>query len=59
VTAPQSKETHFDKTKPNPSQVPSNHVRVHAAHDRDHGCYNSFTLCTGCTLVVISSPVDD
>jgi hypothetical protein len=32
-----------------PSQVPSNHVRDHAAHDHEHGCYNSFTLCRGCT----------
>jgi hypothetical protein len=30
-------------------RLPSNHVRVHAAHDREHGCYNSFTLCRGCT----------
>jgi hypothetical protein len=22
-----------------------NHVRVHAALDREHDCYNSFTLC--------------
>jgi hypothetical protein len=35
--------------QPNPSQVPTNHVRVHAAHDSEHGCYNSFTLCRGCT----------
>jgi hypothetical protein len=27
----------------------TNHVRVHAAHDREHGCYNSFTLCRGGT----------
>jgi hypothetical protein len=50
VTDPRPKETHFDKTnqtKPNPSQVPTNHVRIHAAHDREHGCYNSFTLCRG------------
>jgi hypothetical protein len=33
-------------THPN---VSTNHVRVHAAHDREHGCYNSFTLCRGCT----------
>jgi hypothetical protein len=32
-----------------PSQVSTNHVRVHAAHDREHSCYNSFTLCRGCT----------
>jgi hypothetical protein len=53
VTDPQPNEIHFDKptnqTKPNPSLVPTNHVRVHAAHDREHGCYNSFTLCRGCT----------
>jgi hypothetical protein len=24
-------------------------VRVHAAHDHEHDCYNSFTLCRGCT----------
>jgi hypothetical protein len=33
-------------THPN---VSINHVRVHAAHDHEHGCYNSFTLCGGCT----------
>jgi hypothetical protein len=27
----------------------TNHVRVHAAHDHKHGCYNSFTLYRGCT----------
>jgi hypothetical protein len=52
VTDPQPNKIHFDKpnqTKPNPSQVPSNHVRVYAAHDREHNCYNSFTLYRGCT----------
>jgi hypothetical protein len=55
VTDPQPNKIHFDKpTKPNqPNQtkprVSTNHVRVHAAHDREHGCYNSFTLCRGCT----------
>jgi hypothetical protein len=34
-------------TEPIPGST--NHVRVHAAHDREHGCYNSFTLCRGCT----------
>jgi hypothetical protein len=33
--------------QPNPGST--NHVRIHAAHDREHGCYNSFTLCRGCT----------
>jgi hypothetical protein len=32
-----------------PSQVSTNHVRVHAAHDRERDCYNSFTLYRGCT----------
>jgi hypothetical protein len=27
-----------------------NHVRVQTALDREHGCYNSFTFRTGCTL---------
>jgi hypothetical protein len=53
VTDPKPNEIQFDQptnqTKPNPSQIPTNHVRVHAAHDREHGCYNSFTLCRGCT----------
>jgi hypothetical protein len=38
----------------------SNRVRVHAAHDREHGCHESFILYRGCThfpWVVISSPV--
>jgi hypothetical protein len=33
--------------QPNPSST--NYVRVHTAHDHEHGCYNSFTLCRGCT----------
>jgi hypothetical protein len=33
--------------QPNPGST--NHVRVYAAHDREHDCYNSFTLCRGCT----------
>jgi hypothetical protein len=52
VTDPQPNKVHFDKpTKPNQTKprVSTNHVRVHAAHDREHGCYNSFTLCRGCT----------
>jgi hypothetical protein len=53
VTDPQPNKTHFDTTQPrlnkNSSQDSTNHVRVHAAHDREHGCYNSFTLCRGCT----------
>jgi hypothetical protein len=52
VTDLQPKETHFDKTnqtKPNPSQVLTNHVRVHATHDREHDCYNSFIIHRGCT----------
>jgi hypothetical protein len=50
VIDPQPNKIHFDQpTKPNQSQVPTNHVRVHAAHDHEHGCYNSFTLCRGCT----------
>jgi hypothetical protein len=27
----------------------TNHVRAHATHDREHGSYNSFTLCRDCT----------
>jgi hypothetical protein len=27
--------------------VSTNHVRVHAARDHEHGCYNSFILCRG------------
>jgi hypothetical protein len=53
MTNPQPKETHFNKTQPrlyqNPSQVSTNRVRVHAAHNHEHGCYNSFTLYRGCT----------
>jgi hypothetical protein len=32
-----------------PTQVSTNHVRVHAAHNREHDCYNNFILCRGCT----------
>jgi hypothetical protein len=44
VTDPQPNTIHFDKpTKPNEikPRVSTNHVRVHAAHNREHGCYNS------------------
>jgi hypothetical protein len=37
-----------DLTK-NISLVSTNHERVYAAHDREHSCYNSFTLWRGCT----------
>jgi hypothetical protein len=49
-----------NRTIPEPTKIPTNNVRVHAAHDREHGCYNSFTLYRGCThspWVVIPSPV--
>jgi hypothetical protein len=55
VTDPQPNKIHFDKpTKPNQTnqtkpRVSTIHVRVYAAHDREHDCYNSFTLCRGCT----------
>jgi hypothetical protein len=56
VTDPQPNEIHFDQptkpNKPNPFQVPTNHVRVHAAHDREHGYYNSFTLQRLYTLLM-------
>jgi hypothetical protein len=44
-----------------PSQVSINHVRVHAAHDRECSCYNSFTLCRGCTrspwvMIILQKP---
>jgi hypothetical protein len=42
VTDSQPNKIHFDQpTKPNQSQVSTNDVRVHAAHDREYGCYNS------------------
>jgi hypothetical protein len=46
----------IQRFKQEPIPGSSNHVRVQAAHDRGHDCYNSFTLCRGCTrslLVVI------
>jgi hypothetical protein len=53
MTDPQPNKTHFDTTQPrlnkNSSQISTNHVRVHAAHDREHNYYNSFTLSRGCT----------
>jgi hypothetical protein len=53
MTDPQPNKAHFDTTNPrldqNLSQVSTNHVRVHAAHNCEHDCYNSFTLCGGCT----------
>jgi hypothetical protein len=50
VTDPRPNETHL--TKPNRtyrSQILTNHVRVNVAHDREHGCQDSFTLYRGCT----------
>jgi hypothetical protein len=54
MTHPQPNEIHFDKPTNQPNQTKpisdsTNHVRFHAAHDHEHGCYNSFTLCRGCT----------
>jgi hypothetical protein len=55
VTDPRPNKIHFDEPskpnqpKPTQSQVPTNHVRVHATNDHEHGCYNSFTLCRCCT----------
>jgi hypothetical protein len=46
---PQPSKAHFNTTQPIPIPGFTNHVRVHAAHDREHGCHNSFTLCRGCT----------
>jgi hypothetical protein len=52
VTDPQPNEIHFNQTtkptKPNPSQFPTNHVRVHAAHDREHAVI-TVSLYRGCT----------
>jgi hypothetical protein len=42
-----NKTNHAWLYQPNPGST--NHVRVHAAHDCEHGCYNSFTLYRGCT----------
>jgi hypothetical protein len=48
-----------------PTQVSSNHVRVHAAHNCDHDYHDSSTLCSGCThsplvMIILGSqvPVD-
>jgi hypothetical protein len=38
-----------NRTIPKPTKILTNHVRVHAAHDHEHDCYNSFTLYRGCT----------
>jgi hypothetical protein len=43
------KSTSTNQRNPTKPRVSTNHVRVHAAHDREHGCYNSFTLYRGCT----------
>jgi hypothetical protein len=65
VTDSQPNKTHFDTTQPrlnkNPSQISTNHVRVHTAHDHEHSCYNSFTLCRGCTrspwvMIILEKP---
>jgi hypothetical protein len=44
MTEPQPSKAHFDMTQPKPILGFTNHVRVHAAHDREHDCYISFTL---------------
>jgi hypothetical protein len=53
MTDPHLSKARFDTTQPKTSPKPTvgstNHVRVHAAHDCEHGCYNSFTLYRGCT----------
>jgi hypothetical protein len=43
VTNPQPNEAHFNKTnQTKPILGSTNHVRVYAAHDREHDCYNNF-----------------
>jgi hypothetical protein len=65
VTDPQSNKP--SSIQPNPrlnhysSQVSTNHVRVHAAHDCECGCYNSFILCRGYThspwvVIILEKP---
>jgi hypothetical protein len=52
VTDPQPNKNPLQQTnQTNQTHIrfQTNHVRVHAAHDHEHGCYNSFTLCRGCT----------
>jgi hypothetical protein len=49
VTDPQPNSPSLIQPNHYSSQVSTNHVRVHAAHNRERGCYNSFTLCRGCT----------
>jgi hypothetical protein len=49
---PQSPQRQFNlknnwPTIPNPDY--SNHVRIHVAHNREHDCHDSSTLCRGCT----------
>jgi hypothetical protein len=44
-----------------PSQVSTNHVRVHAAHDHECDYYNSFTLYRSCTrfpwvMIILNKP---
>jgi hypothetical protein len=41
--------TPTDKLGQFSAQVSSNHVRVHAAHDSEHSCQDSFTLYRGHT----------
>jgi hypothetical protein len=44
--------SNYKSEQPNHSRttnIPTIHVRVHAALDCEHGCYNSFTLCRGYT----------
>jgi hypothetical protein len=53
MSDPQPSKANFDMTQPKTYPKPilgfTNHVRVGAAHDREHSCHNSFRLCRGCT----------
>jgi hypothetical protein len=53
MTNPQHSKPTLTQPNPRLNQKPmpgsTNHVRVHAAHDRENDCYNSFTLCRGGT----------
>jgi hypothetical protein len=65
MTDPQPSKAHFDATQPktSPKLIPgsTNYVRVNVAHGCEHGCYNSFTLCRGCThspwvMIILGKP---
>jgi hypothetical protein len=48
LSSQQIRLTPIDRLVQHPTHGSSNHVRVHAAHECEHDCQDSFTLHRGC-----------